>query len=190
MTVYRPDPEEMQNTTAAAKIIFLEAFSNTYRIYHQQSGSIESIENWLDLQSELTLEKWLCNVFDEEYEEYLEGKKEFIFLRNFHGDLLGWLTHSPVSEKGEVYLSQCSLEANSRNQKVTTTIFSNALKESCIKKIFPGVKVIKLITRKINTIAVHLYTKAGFIMDETIDPSVYGACYNDRYIGFRLVLDE
>lgn len=99
------------------------------------------------------------------------------------------LSHSPVSEKGEVYLSQCSLEAGSRNHKVASTAFGKVLRENSIRQLFPEVKEVKLIARKINTIAHSLYTKAGFTMDETIDPAVYGDSYDDRYIGFRLFLE-
>ena len=190
MRVYRPSFEEMQETAPIAKAIFVEAFSTTYTEYHRQSGSIEPVEQWLRLREGLTLESWLSNVFDEEYNEYLSGDKAFLYLCESDGSLVGWLSHSPMSKKGEVYLSQCSLEAGSRNQKVATVSFAKALKENAIKQLFPEVKEIKLIARKINTIAHHLYVKAGFIVDETIDPSVYGDSYDDRYIGFRLPLDQ
>jgi hypothetical protein len=187
---YRPDLDEMQRTSGLAKAIFQEAFSTTYRDYYRKSGSNESIEKWLRLKEGLTLESWLSNTFDGEYEEYLLGLKGFIYLCDSDGNLVGWLSHSFVSETGEMYLSQCSLEAGSRNQKVTSIIFAETFKNGYIKKIFPGVKVVKLIARKINTIAHRLYTKVGFIMDETIDPSVYGDSYDDRYVGYQLILEE
>ncbi len=190
MTIYRPSLEEMQRTAPIAKAIFLEAFSTTYTEYHRQSGSIEPIEKWLRLRPGLTLQSWLGLVFDEEYEEYLAGSKAFIYLCDSEGTLIGWLSHGPVSEKGEVYFSQCSLEAGSRNRKVATAAFEKAFKEDYIRQLFPDVKEVKLIARKINTIAHHLYTKAGFIVDETIDPAVYGDSYDDRYIGFRLLIEQ
>jgi ribosomal protein S18 acetylase RimI-like enzyme len=189
MIIYRPDMEEMQRTALIAKAIFIEAFSTTYTEYHRQSGSVNSIEHWLRLRPGLTLEGWLSNVFDEEYEEYLAGSKVFLFLRSSEGTLIGWASHTPVSEKGEVYLSQCSLEAGSRNHKVATLTFEKVFKKGFIKQLFPDVKQVKLIVRKVNTIAQQLYTKAGFIMDETIDPAVYGDSYDDRYIGFRLLIE-
>jgi len=190
MTICRPNLEEMQRTAPIAKTIFLEAFSTTYTEYHCQSGSIEPIEKWLRLRPGLSLQSWLSLVFDEEYEEYLKGSKAFIYLCDSEGTLVGWLSHSPVSEKGEMYLSQCSLEAGSRNHKVATTAFEKTFKGNCLKQLFPDVKEVKLIARKINTIAHRLYTKAGFVMDETIDPAVYGDSYDDRYIGFRLLLEQ
>jgi ribosomal protein S18 acetylase RimI-like enzyme len=188
MTICRPNLEEVQRTASTAKSIFIEAFSTTYTEYHRQSGSTELIEKWLRLRPEMTLHSWLSAVFDDEYEEYLTGRKAFVYLCDSEGALIGWLSHSPVSEKGELYLSQCSLEAGSRNHKVATAAFQKAFKGNYIKQLFPDVKQIKLIARKINTIAYSLYTKAGFIVDETIDPAVYGDSYDDRYVGFRLDL--
>jgi ribosomal protein S18 acetylase RimI-like enzyme len=188
MTICRPSLEEVQRTAFHAKSIFIEAISTKYTEYHRQSGAIERIEMWLRLRPGLTLHSWLNAVFDDEYAEYLTGRKSFLYLCNSEGVLIGWLSHSPVSEKGELYLSQCSLEADSRNHKVATAVLEKAFKGNYIKQLFPEVKEVKLITRKINTIARRLYTKVGFVMDETIDPAVYGSSYDDRYVGFRCVL--
>lgn len=186
---YRPDLEDMQRMAPIAKEIFVEAFATTYRGYYQNSGVNIPIEKWLRLKEGLTLETWLSNTFDGEYEEYLLGDKGFIFLCTTDGQLVGWLSHSWLSKNGELYLSQCSLEHGSRNQKVASTVFNEVFKDYYIKNIFPGIKEIKLITRKINTIARSLYIKAGFHEDEEIDPGVYGDSYDDRYIGYRLCLD-
>lgn len=188
LTAYRPDAEEVKKTSEVAKRIFVEAFTTTYTKYHQSSGSSDSIETWLRLRNSLSLEQWLSDTFDEEYEEFLEGQKGFVYLTAPDGHLVGWLSHSPVNAKGELYLSQCSLEADARNQKVATTAFAEALKENHIHELFAGITQVKLIARKINEAAEHLYTRAGFIKDETIDPSVYGDSYDDRYIGYRLEL--
>lgn len=185
---YRPNLEDMQRTSRAAKNIFVEAFSSTYREYHQNSKAALPIEKWLRLKEGLTLETWLSNTFDGEYEEYLKGAKEFIFLCTKEGQLVGWLSHSMLSKDGELYLSQCSLEHASRNQKVASTVFHEVFKDHHIKNIFPGITEIKLITRKINTIARSLYIKARFHEDEQLDPRVYGESYDDRYIGYRLDL--
>lgn len=183
---YRPDTEEVKKTAPVAKAIFREAFSTTYTDYHRKSGSAEPIEKWLRLREGLTLEQWLNNTFEAEYEEYNLGKKSFIYLCDSNNNLLGWLSHSPLSVIGDLYLSQCSLEASSRNQKIATTSFSEVFTNGRIKKMFPGVSEVKLITRKINAIACQLYDKAGFKRDETIDPSIYGESYDDRYVGYRL----
>lgn len=185
---YRPNLEEMEKIAPIAKEIFVEAFSTTYRGYYQNSGASVPIEKWLRLKEGFTLETWLCATFDGEYEEYLLGDKEFIFLCSSEGELIGWLSHTRLSENGELYLSQCSLEHGSRNHKVATTVFNEVFKDHYIKNIFPGIKEIKLIARKINTIARGLYIKAGFHEDEMIDPSIYGDSYDDRYIGYRLSL--
>lgn len=189
LSIYRPSLEELQETIGDAKTIFVEAFSTTYAQYYMDSGSCEPIEQWLRLREELTLESWVNLVFDEEYEEYLNGTKQFIYVRNENGELIGWVSHSPVNENGELYLSQCSLEANSRNRRVSSSAFAKVFGENQIRKIFPNVKVVKLITRKMNSIARNLYTKAGFTMDETIDPSIYGNSYDDRYVGYRLTIE-
>ncbi len=183
----RPDADMAARTKDIAKEIFIEAFATTYTEYHGNSKSPQSIEVWLQLKEGLTLTKWLSNVFDDEYAEYETGDKQFIHLYS-QDKLIAWLSHSPISKAGDVYLSQCSLEAKSRNHKVATTAFSKALQEDCIQKIFPGVKEVKLITRKVNDLATRLYTKAGFTQDLTIDPSIYGESYDDRYMGFRLSL--
>ncbi len=188
--ISNPSWDEFNNQSAEAKNIFVEAFSTTYTEYYGESGSQEPIEKWLKLKSHFTLASWLSNVFDDEKEEYLQGLKKFIFVHNQENKLIGWLSYSPLSETGEIYLSQCSLEASSRDQRVATTAFSSVFKEGLYKKLFPGVKEIKLITRKINTRAKKLYLSNGFIMDETIDPSIYGESYDDRYIGFRLLIEE
>lgn len=182
---YRPNPKEMQQSVGDAKLIFIEAFSTTYTQYHLQSGNSDPIEKWLRLKPGQTLQSWLSRVFDEEYEEYLAGTKNFIYLSDSNGQLIGFLSHSPVSEKGEVYLSLLALAASHRNQKIATQL----LKADTMKQLFPSAKEFKVITRKINAIAQRLYTHAGFIMDETIDPAVYGDSYDDRYIGFRLTLE-
>lgn len=187
---YRPNAEEMERLAPIAKEIFVEAFSTTYTGYYLDSGVSISIEKWLRLREGLTLKTWLSLTFDGEYEEFLLGEKGFIFLTTLDGELVGWLSHSFLSEKGELYLSQCSLEHGSRNQKVASTVFYEVFTNNCISKIFPGIKEIKLITRKINTIARGLYTKAGFHEDENIDPSVYGDSYDDRYIGYRLSIND
>lgn len=186
---YRPSIDELIELSPQAEAIFVEAFSTTYTEYYLASGSNQSIEQWLKLKNGLSLKEWLSNTFKGELEENLIGAKEFILIFNSEGSLLGFLSHSPLDEKGDIYLSQSSLEAGTRDQKVATMAFGKALQEGLIKKIFPGVKQVKLITRKINTRAKHLYLKAGFIMDETIDPSIYGESYDDRYVGFRLVIE-
>lgn len=187
-TAYRPDVEEIQRTATAAKAIFQEAFLTNYRVYHLKSGSAEPIESWLRLREGLTLETWLSNTFDDEYADYLSGKKSIIYLCDTKKNLIGWLSHGPLIESGEVYLSQCSLEADSRNHKVATTIFVELFKNGAARKIFHNITEVKLIARKINTIAERLYVQAGFIKDETIDPGIYGECYDDRYVGYRLCL--
>ena len=187
---YRPVLEEVQGTAPLAKAIFIEAFSTTYREYYHRSGSDVSIEEWLRLRKGLTLESWLSATFDEEYEESLSGKKIFLYLRDCEKNLIGWMSHTPVSENGDVYLSQSSLEANSRNLKVATTIFAEFIKDGQIKELFPGAKELKLIVRKINKIARNLYDKAGFTKDENIDPRIYGDSYDERYVGYRLCLED
>lgn len=187
--VYRPSSEEVRKTASVAKAIFTEAFSTTYTEYHRLSGSQEPIHQWLRLKPGLTLQSWLSLVFDEEYEESLAGGKQFLYLCDTQGALIGWLTHTPVSEAGEVYLSQCSLEADHRNLGIASAVFNKAFREKLVTQMFPNVKEIKLIVRKINAIAQHLYLKSGFTMDESIDPAVYGDSYDDRYVGFRWSLD-
>jgi ribosomal protein S18 acetylase RimI-like enzyme len=186
LIVYRPDRSVMRETAEAAKAIFIEAFSTTYGEYHTQSRSVEPIEKWLHLKEGVNINEWLSSTFDEEYREYLAGQKEFLYLCNANRNLIGWLSHTPVSKTGELYLSQCSLEAKSRNHKIATATFAKVLTEGHLKEVFPGVKDVKLIARKINTVASQLYVKAGFIKDETIDPQIYGESYNDRYVGFRM----
>lgn len=185
---YRPDREEIEKTAPIAKAMFQEAFATTYTEYYHQSKVDVPIEKWLLVREGLTLQSWLTNVFDDEYEEYLHGQKEFILICDGQGNFIGWLSHSPVATNGDLYLSQCSLEADSRNHKIATTAFTQLLIE--LKRIFPNVKEIKLITRKINIIARNLFLKAGFTMDLTIDPSVYGDSYDDRYVGYRLSLNR
>lgn len=188
ISISRPEVDEMMLHAPRAKAIFVEAFASTYREYHQNSQSTESIEKWLRLKNGHTIESWLSQVFDDEYQEYIYGTKQFIFIRN-NEKLIGWFSYSPLSENGEIYLSQCSLEASYRDQKVASTAFARAFKDKLVLNLFPGVKEIKLITRKINARAKKLYLSVGFIMDETIDPSIYGESYDDRYVGFRLSFD-
>lgn len=190
MYVFRPTAEEVERTSPVAKAIFQEAFSTTYRDYHQKSGSTEPIEKWLRLKEGLTLESWLSNVYDGEYEEYLAGSKEYIYFCHEDGSLIGWMSHGPLSDNGDVYLSQCAFEKSSRHRKAATTVLAIALKKQNITRIFPGVKELKLITRKINKITNHLFVSAGFTMDETIDPSTYGDSYDDRYVGYRLTIEQ
>lgn len=186
LTVYRPDRQMLEKTREKAKEIFVEAFSTTYTGYYKESKAVEPIEKWLRLREGLTLATWLSATFDDEYMEYQEGKKQFVYLCDSSQHLLGWLSHSLVAPDGDLYLSQCSLEADSRNQKLTTTTFKKVLEKGVIKQIFPGIKQVKLIARKINTIADRLYVHSGFTKDEKIDPSVYGESYDDRYVGYRM----
>ena len=184
--ILRPDSAQVKVTHDHAKNTFVEAFTTTYTGYYNDARPGVSIEQWLRLKSGLT--EWLSATFDEEYREYQEGTKEFIYLCDGENKLVGWLSHGPVDEKGDLYLSQCSLEAESRNQKVSTTAFAEALKSESLLKMFPDVKEFKLIARKINTVAERLYTRAGFTKDDTIKPEVYGETYDDRYVGYRLRL--
>ncbi len=186
LTAYRPNLEEMQKYAPIAKRLFQEAFSITYREYHRMSHSAETIEKWLHLKEDFTLDSWLSNTFDEEYEDYVMGTKKFVFLRDSQGTLIAWLSHSLVSKEGSVYLSQCSLEAGLHRRGIASSAFAEVLKQDLIKEVFPEVKEITLITRKINLAARHLYIKAGFTMDETLDPNIYGSSYDDRYVGYRL----
>lgn len=188
--IYTPDLDELLETADEAKDIFIEAFSTNYRQYHLDSGSELSVEKWLRLKDGFTLNSWLGATFDNEFEEYLSGYLKFIYVRDHKGTLMGWLTHRLLAENGDLYISQCSLEAGHRNQKVATQIFYEIFKDKDkIKAIFPGIKELKLIARKINKAANRLYVRAGFIVDITIDPAVYGECYDDRYVGYRLPLD-
>lgn len=184
LIIYRPDKDIVEKTKDIAKAIFVEAFTTTYTDYHKKSSSADSIEKWLRLKEGLSLKQWLCNTFEGEYEEYKTGLKGFVHIVNLRGELLGWISHSPVSKNGELYLSQCSLEGNSRGKKIATTAFVTALKCQ-LQNMFPGVKEVKLIARKINEVAYRLYTRSGFTKDETIDPAIYGESYDDRYVGYR-----
>ena len=186
-TIFRPDAATIEKTKSLAKEIFVEAFATTYTEYHQKSSSSDTIEKWLRLKEGLTLKLWLSNTFDGEYDEYKAGKKGFVYLINSNKNIIGWLSHSPVSPTGELYLSQCSLEAGSRNKHLASLSFAVAVQEHA-QKMFPNVKEVKLIARKINERAHWLYTKAGFTKDEKIDPHVYGESYDERYVGYRKTL--
>lgn len=185
---YRPDRAEVEKTAHLAREIFTEAFATTYTEYHRRSGSLEPITTWLRLKEGLTLQTWLEATFDDEYQDYLEGKKQFAYLRAPDNRLIGWLSHGLVDEHGDIYFSQCSLEGSMRNQKIAKTVFSRVFHDYDIQEIFPGVKQVKLIARRINEIADKLYTGVGFTKDETIDPSVYGESYDSRYVGYRMVV--
>lgn len=194
-SVQRPNAEQVRATYEVAKQIFVEAFSTTYTTYHKNSGDTGTVAQWLKLserwtQSKDGLKEWLTQTYEDEHKEYLEGKKDFIHLYDNQNKLVGWLSHSPVDEKGDLYLSQCSLEADSRNQRVASTSFTEVLNSDLLHTMFPEAKELKLIARKINTFARNLYEKAHFICDETIDPKVYGDSYDNRYVGYRLPLSR
>lgn len=190
LIIQRPDQATLDKTMNVAKTIFIEAFTTTYTGYHKASGSQESIESWLKLSEGLSINQWLSNVFASELEECKLGEKKFIHLLDSKGELLGWISHSPVSPQGDLYLSQCCLSSKWRNKRLATTVFSEVINKGRLSELFPEAKEVKLITRKINEAAKHLYTGAGFIMDETINPETYGESYNDRYVGFRLSIKK
>lgn len=186
--ILRPDDERVRATADRAKQAFVEAFETNYTRFYNESKSEVSIEQWLRLKSGVTVREWLSETFDEEYQEYKAGAKGFIYLCDCQDNLVGWLSHGQVDEKGDLYLSQCSIEAEWRNQKVSTTAFSQVLNNNQLSTLFPEVKEVKLIVRKVNTLAQQLYSRAGFTRDETINPENYGASYDDRYVGYRLPL--
>lgn len=187
-TIVRPDLDLVLKTKEIAREIFKEAFTSTYTEYHKQSGSQDSIEAWLKISGGRSVDQWLSETFDEELKEFEQEKKFFIYLVNTEKELLGWLSHSPVSEDGDLYLSQCCLRAEWRRKKVASTAFSRVIKttEELLFRLFPSIKEVKLIARKINLAAHGLYTGAGFTVDPKIDPKVYGGSYDDRYVGYRL----
>lgn len=67
-------------------------------------------------------------------------------------------------------------------------IFTEIFKDNQTEKPFPGIRELKLIVRKVNKIARHLYERTGFIADETLNPKIYGNSYNERYMGYHLTL--
>lgn len=182
-SIQRPDHSKVEATSKVAKEIFVKAFETSYTRYHKESGSEANLEEWLKIK--VPINQWLSEMFDEEYEEYKKGQIGFIYLADAKDRLAGWLSHSQVDEKGCIYLSLCSLETSLSNRKIASTAFKEVLENDHLVKMIPNVKEIKLVTRKINTVAQRLYTGAGFICDETINPSDYGASYDNRYIGFR-----
>lgn len=182
-SIQRPDRERIKVTAEVAKRIFVQAFEKSYTRYYDEAQPGVSIEEWLRIKSDLR--GWLGSIFDEEYQECQNGTKGFIHLCDSRNNLVGWLSHSQVDEKGDLYLSQCSLEADWSNKKVSTTAFAEVLNGNHLVTMFPRVKEVKLIVRKINKVAQQLYTRAGFTCDETIRPEDYGSSYDDRYIGFR-----
>jgi D-alanyl-D-alanine dipeptidase len=184
LTICRPDRAAVERTREIAKKIFVEAFATTYRGYHEKSLSNEPIERWLRLKEGLSLEQWLNLTYEGEYVEYQEGKKGFVYLINPDGDLMGWLSHDPVSKEGDVYLSQCALKKELHGRGIAQAAFPFTLEH--IHTMFPGIKSVKLIARKVNERADVLYTRAGFIKDEKIDPKMYGDVYDDRYVGYRM----
>jgi len=187
IAICKPARDVLEKTREVAKAIFMEAFTTTYTQYHRNSGSIEPIETWLGLV-DIKFHDWLNSTFDEEYQEALVGTKEFVYLCGADRSLIGWFSHSPVSKTGEVYLSQGSIEAASRNQKIAQTSFAEAINKNFFAKLFPGAKEIKVIAREVNAAADHLYTAVGFTKDNKIDPSIYGKQYNNRYVGYRMTL--
>ncbi len=186
LIAYRPTREDVDKTREVAKGIFQEAVATTYSIYHQKSQSTDPIETWLKLKEGYTLSNWLNDTFDEEYTDYLKDKKEFIYLKASDGHLMGWLSHGPISEKGDVYLSQGCLEAATRGQKIASAVFTTVINYSEI--LFPGANELRLIARKINEVAYNLYTRAGFTVDESMNPEIFGGQYDHRYRAFRLPL--
>ena len=184
-TIERPSEEEVNRTAGVAKEIFVNAFTKKYREYHTAAKTEQSIEEWLRLKTGVVFKDWLETTFDEELQEYRDGKKGMIYLTDEQGRLVAWLSHSAVDEKGDVYLSQCSLEAESQDKKIASTAFAEVINTNNILTLFPGAKKLKLIARKVNTSADHLYIKAGFKRNDTITPSDYGASYDDRYVGYQ-----
>ncbi len=185
-TVRRPDREAVERTKKLAKDIFIEAFTTTYTEYHKKSGDTRKIQVWLGKPEELTIDKWLSDTFDSEYTEYLEGSKFFVHLYDAQENLSGWISHGPISETGEMYLSQCTLNADSRGGKVATTIYKEVLgNKETLEAIFPGIKEVKLIAREMNEAARRLYTGAGFVLDRKVDPKIYGEEYGPLYVGYR-----
>lgn len=186
-SIKRPSPQEVTATAAVAKDIFVEAFQTSYTHYFNESQAGGTIEQWLKIKSGLKV--WLSETFDEEYQDFLSGRKGFIHLIDSNNQLVGWASHSPIDDKGCVYLSQCSLEGEWRNQRVATEAFHEIFHNNQIFNMFPQVKEVKLIVRKINQIAQRLYTRAGFTCDETIKPEIYGEAYDERYVGFRKAIE-
>lgn len=190
VTLYRPDLMIIEKTREMAKEIFIEAFETTYTTYYVESGTTLSIEEWLRLKDGLKMRDWLSLTFDEEYNECLSGEKGIIYLKTQADPLIAWASHSALSPTGELYLSQCCISERWRGKGIPSSIFFDLMKSPhIIHQMFSGIKEVKVITRKINTAANRLYTGAGLIRDETLDPSVYGDAYDDRYIGYRLILN-
>lgn len=187
VSISRPDKEGLRAVSEIAKNIFIEAIGTTYTQYYQESKSIFSIEKWLQLKEGISFKAWIESVYEGEYNDFLEGKKIFLFLHNANEELIGWATHSPISKNGDLYVSQCCLKSEWRNRKVASQLVSTLLKQKdTISLVFPKMSIIKLITRRINEAANRLYTNSGFTRDEKMDPSIYGDDYDDRYVGFRL----
>ena len=108
--IKRPTAEEVEKTTEFARSIFVNAFTKKYTEYHANAKTTKSIEEWLVLKEGVKFPDWLNATFDEELKEYWAEKKGMIYLTDGQDRLIAWLSHSAVDEKGDVYLSQCSLE--------------------------------------------------------------------------------
>lgn len=186
-SILRPDDATMRATVEVAKQIFVKAFTISYTRYYEEAKPGVSIEEWLKLKTDF--KTWLSNTFDEEFQEYEQGKKGFIYLNDSQNNLVGWLSHSPVDEKGDVYLSQGSLNVEWSNQKVASTALAEMLNQRNISTIFPEAHELKLIVRRTNEVAKRIYTAAEFTCDETIKPEVYGSSYSNLYIGFRRLVN-
>lgn len=188
--IARPEDKHVIQTRQRMKDCFVTAFSANYTRYHGESKSALPVEEWLRLRKGVTFTAWLEETFDEEFAEFKEGTKGFLQLSDEKEQLIGWLSHSAVGRNGDVYLSQCSLDTKWQNQRVATTAFKAMMESQAFRTLFPGVTAFKLIVRKINTIALQLYKSAGFVINEHIDPKVYGSSYDDRYVGCQLTLNK
>src|SRR6476619_4866309 len=77
-SIRRPDQETVQATHDVMKKIFTEAFKTNYTHYYNEAKPGVSIEQWLRIKTDV--DSWLSETFDEEYQEYEDGKKGFIHL--------------------------------------------------------------------------------------------------------------
>lgn len=152
----------------AEKKVFIDSFSEAYKNIPLDVLKVES------------LPKFLNAAFEEEENDFASKKANTVFIsaKNENAKVVGFVSFANNSD--HVYIRSLAVDPEFRGCGLGKALVF------CVLNVFKNCRCLKLMTRKVNSLARCFYTKIGFSESAYIHQGITP----ERYIGYEYSFDD